>query len=314
MQTTHQYNPNSSSIDQSDSLLTLETKKIKPLSVLVHWSESREFTEETLYDFSEFEKKALAVAKRNPLGGYDKTKVTVTFDNEHQHECRLDLGCGGNDHGFAEHCLSMARYYHQHKGDVDKPWLYDKHHQQLIELIHTYELDLSFVDLGRLQVKQVEEQAKAEETAKKEAKEQALEQAWREHQQAEETFQETLVVPQWAKGVIVATLTDYDAESSESYAGEFHTKTLKTIILAWSKHSRNLFPELRKACLNHPETAFLNDPEKSVEHRERFAMGEGYYLTDTKYIRYGWQVKKRNFYREDNKARYVPLGEIAIRE
>ena len=114
--------------------------------------------------------------------------------------------------------------------------------------------------------------------------------------------------------MIVATLTDYDAEISEPYAGEFHTKTLKTIILAWSKHSRNLFPELRKACLNPPETAFLNDPEKSVEHRECFAMGEGYYLTDTKYIRYGWQVKKRNFYREDNKARYVPLGEIAIRE
>ncbi|EOW9267538.1 TPA: hypothetical protein PX805_002099, partial [Vibrio cholerae] len=67
MQTTHQDNPNSSSIDQSDSLLTLETKKIKPLTVLVHWSESREFTEETFYDFSEFEKKALAVAKRNPL-------------------------------------------------------------------------------------------------------------------------------------------------------------------------------------------------------------------------------------------------------
>lgn len=313
MQTTHQDNPNSSSIDQSDSLLTLETKKIKPLTVLVHWSESREFTEETLYDFSEFEKKALEVAKRNPLGGYDKTKVTVTFDNEHQHECRLDLGCSGNDHGFAEHCLSMVRYYLQHKGDVDKPWLYDKHHQQLIELIHTYELDLSFVDLGRLQVKQVEEQAKAEEAAKEKAKEQALEQVWREHRQAEETFQETLVIPQWAKGVIVATLTDYDAENSESHAGEFHTKTLKTIILAWSKHSRNLFPELRKACLNHLETAFLNEPEKSVEHRERFAMGEGYYLTDTKYIRYGWQVKKRNFYREDNKARYVPLGEMAIR-
>ncbi|WP_241910951.1 hypothetical protein [Vibrio splendidus] len=45
----------------------------------------------------------------------------MTFDNEHQHECRLDLGCGGNDQGFAEHCLSMARYYRQHKGDVDKP-------------------------------------------------------------------------------------------------------------------------------------------------------------------------------------------------
>ena len=197
----------------------------------------------------------------------------MTFDNEHQHECRLDLGCGGNDQRFAEHCLSMARYYRQHKGDVDKPWLYDKHYQQLIKLINTYELDHSSVDLGHLQVKQVEEQASA--------------QAYSEHQEAEEAFQETLEVPEWAKGVIVATLTDYDAESSEPYAGEFHIKTLNTIILAWSKHSRNLFPELRKACLNHSETAFLNDPEKSVEHRERLAMEEGYYLTDTKYIRYG---------------------------
>ncbi|MFA0012885.1 hypothetical protein AB4391_05970 [Vibrio lentus] len=49
MQTTQ---PNSSSIDQHDSLPTLEAKKIKPLTVLVHWSESREFTEETLYDFN----------------------------------------------------------------------------------------------------------------------------------------------------------------------------------------------------------------------------------------------------------------------
>ncbi len=237
MQTTQQDSPNSSSIDQHNSLLTSEAKKIKPITVLVQWSESREFTEETLYDFNEFEKKALEVAKRNPLGGYDKTKVTVTFDNEYQHECRLDLGCGGNDQGFSEHCLSMARYYRQHKGDVDKPWLYDKHHQQLIELINTYELDHSFVDLGRMQVKQVEEQAKAEEAAKEEAKQQ---------------------------GVIVATLTDYDAESSEPYAGEFHTKTLKTIILAWSKHSRNLFPELRKACLNTLKRLFLMTQRKAL--------------------------------------------------
>lgn len=170
------------STNKSDSSFMPEAKKIKPLTVLVHWSESREFTEETLYDFNEFEKKALEVAKRNPLGGYDKTKVTVTFDNEYQHECRLDLGCGGNDQGFAEHCLSMAHYYRQHKGDVDKPWLSDKHHQQVIELINTYELDHSFVDLGRMQVKQVEEQAKAEEAAKEEAKQQERERAWREHQ------------------------------------------------------------------------------------------------------------------------------------
>ena len=39
------------STNQSVSSLMPEAKKIKPLTVLVHWSESREFTEETLYDF-----------------------------------------------------------------------------------------------------------------------------------------------------------------------------------------------------------------------------------------------------------------------
>jgi hypothetical protein len=57
MQTIQQDSSNSSSIDQYDHLFTSEAKKIKPIKVLVHWLESREFTEETLYDFNEFEKK-----------------------------------------------------------------------------------------------------------------------------------------------------------------------------------------------------------------------------------------------------------------
>ncbi|MCY9829320.1 LPD25 domain-containing protein [Vibrio chagasii] len=314
MSITKQDSQKSSSSNPSDLLLTPEESKIKPLTVFVHWSESRAFDSDTEYDFADFEAKALEVAKTNPLGGYDKTKVTVTFDNDHQHECRLDLGCGGNDQGFAEHCLSTLNYYHIHKGETDKRWLNDKHHQQLIRVIRTYALDYTLVDLGRMQIKQVEEQAKAQEAAKEEAKQKEREKTWREHQQAEEAFQEALEVPTWAKGVIVATLTDYDAEISEPYAGEFHTKTLKTIILAWSKHNRHLFSEMRKASLNHPETAFLNNKEKSVEHRERFSMGEGYYLTDTKYLRYGWKIKKISFYRTENKARYVPLGDLAIPE
>ncbi|MFA0210017.1 LPD25 domain-containing protein [Vibrio artabrorum] len=314
MPITTQESHNGSSSNPSDSLLTSEESKIKPLTVFVHWSESRAFDSDTEYDFADFETKALAVAKTNLLGGYDKTKVTVKFDNGHEHECRLDLGCGGNDHGFAEHCLSTLNYYHIHKGETDKRWLHDKLHQQLITLIKTYALDYTLVDLGRMQIKQVEAQAKAEEAEKEAGKQKEREKVWREHQQAEEAFQEALEVPSWAKGVIVATLTDYDAETSEPYAGEFHTKTLKTIILAWSKHNRHLFSEMRKASLNYSETQFLNDKEKSVEHRERFSMGEGYYLTDTKYLRYGWKIKKISFYRTENKARYVPLGEMAIPE
>ncbi|MGN2753773.1 LPD25 domain-containing protein [Aliivibrio fischeri] len=57
------------------------TPTLNPFSVLVNWSESNEFNEGQLYDFMDFEHKALEVAKQNPLGGYDKTNVTVTFEN-----------------------------------------------------------------------------------------------------------------------------------------------------------------------------------------------------------------------------------------
>ncbi|ANS86552.1 hypothetical protein VSVS12_02813 [Vibrio scophthalmi] len=41
---------------------------LTPFSVLVNWSESNEFNEGEIYDFMDFEHKALAVAKQNPLG------------------------------------------------------------------------------------------------------------------------------------------------------------------------------------------------------------------------------------------------------
>ncbi|EGQ8131817.1 hypothetical protein V6972_003991 [Vibrio parahaemolyticus] len=93
-----------SSILNTSIEASITQKKIKPISVKVHWSESREFSEDAHYDFMDFERKALEVAKTNPRGGSDKTKFTVPFDND---ECRLDLDCGGSDAGFTEHCLSV---------------------------------------------------------------------------------------------------------------------------------------------------------------------------------------------------------------
>ncbi|HAV1494804.1 hypothetical protein JHT19_14125 [Vibrio parahaemolyticus] len=287
-------------------------EKIKPISVKVHWSESHEFDEDTHYDFMDFERKALEVAKTNPRGGYDKTKVTVLFDNEDRYECRLDLGCGGNDAGFASHCLNMLVYYLRHQYDLDKPWLHDQHHLSLIEAIQNYEFDTAFVENAKQEIEQAEMNAKAEDEAKAQAEQQEWERQNREHQEKENAFQASLSIPPWAKAVIVATYTDYDAENSDSHSGYHATKTVRTLILAWSGHTRNLFPELRKACLNHPSTAFLNDPEKSNEHRETHWSGDGYYLTDIKYLRYGWSVRKHVFYNEAQKAKYVPLGELVI--
>lgn len=131
------------------------TPTLNPRSVLVNWSESNEFNEGERYDFMAFEHKALEVAKQNPLGGYDKTNVTVTFDNGDEHQCRLDLGCGGNDVGFAEHCMSTLEYHGEYQLNVDKPWLLnDEHHQQLITLMLSYRLDEEWVTQARCQTMQ----------------------------------------------------------------------------------------------------------------------------------------------------------------
>ncbi|MCG9702739.1 hypothetical protein L1D19_21980 [Vibrio natriegens] len=289
--------------------MTITPKKIKPLSVQIHWSESSEFSEDSHYDFMDFEHKALDVAKTLPLGGYHKTKVTVFFDNDDTHECRLDLGCDGNDAGFTDHCLNILSYFELHQHDT--PWLHHPHHLALIEAIRQYELDTALVKQARCAIREVETMAKAEQEAQEHAKRQRQEQRYREHQQQEQAFQASLCIPEWAKAVIVATHIDHETENGEV---DELSQTHKTIILAWSKHKRNVFSELRKACLNHPSTSFLHEPEKSNEHRETHWSGDGYYLTDTKYRRFGWKVRKIVFYREEQKARYVPLGELAIPE
>ena len=42
-----------------------------------------------------------------------------------------------------------------------------------------------------------------------------------------------------------------------------------------------------------------------------YSMGAGTYLTNKDFIRCGWSVRKVRFWREDSKAVYVPLGELA---
>lgn len=102
----------------------------------------------------------------------------------------------------------------------------------------------------------------------------------------------------------------FDEDNSDPYADDYRFNTEKTIILAWSKHTRRLFPELRKACLNHEETAFLADKSQSSEHRENYSMGAGTYLMDKDFIRCGWSVRKIQFWGEESKSSYVPVGEL----
>lgn len=145
--------------------------------------------------------------------------------------------------------------------------------------------------------------------------------------------------PAWAQAVIMAQLMHDDSDAQTDY---FASHPVRSVLLAWSRHTRDLFSEMRKAAATFAETAHLGpgcerwsirlihaqsrryllhdldrevyrtqaDAEKalatlppapadaeyrldseSVEHREKYSMGEGYYL-GAKYS--GWRVQKEH--------------------
>jgi len=114
-------------------------------------------------------------------------------------------------------------------------------------------------------------------------------------------------VPDWAKAVIVAHHEVNDCDSMTDY---FNTKSGPMYLLAWSKHTRDIFSEMRKAAAVMTETAHMatapdeddngdkrTDANKSWwhprdEHREKYSMGAGYYLKDGGTYSTGWKIKK----------------------
>lgn len=60
--------------------------------------------------------------------------------------------------------------------------------------------------------------------------------------------------PAWAQAAILADLEEDVSDPQSDYIA---SKTVKTIFLAWSKHTKDLFAEMRKAADLRPETAHL---------------------------------------------------------
>jgi hypothetical protein len=114
-------------------------------------------------------------------------------------------------------------------------------------------------------------------------------------------------IPPWAKAVIVGELIEDQSDSMTDYFGH---KTVKSAILGFSRHTRDLFPEMRRAALNHPDTAHLFDAPAEAEHREKYSMGGGYYLKKGTRHGSGWRVEKVPFYKDPVKA--IPSGEWAL--
>lgn len=97
------------------------------------------------------------------------------------------------------------------------------------------------------------------------------------------------IAPPWAQAAIVAELQQDDSDSMTDYYGH---KTTRTVVIGWSRHTRDLFAEMRKAAATFAETADLATAPASAEHREKYSMGAGFYLKNGYRHSSGWCVKK----------------------
>lgn len=99
------------------------------------------------------------------------------------------------------------------------------------------------------------------------------------------------LIPTDAKAVIIGTLR---VNECDSYTDYYDYSIGITVILGFSKHTRNLFSEMRKHAVNFEETAYLAEYNADYEHRENYSMGDGMYLGEHKYS--GWTIEKEPIY------------------
>ncbi len=95
------------------------------------------------------------------------------------------------------------------------------------------------------------------------------------------------ILPENAQGVIVARLKQDDSDSMTDY---YASSVQRTVIIGFSKHKRDIFSEMRKHASNFEDTAYLAEFNAEYEHREKYSMGDGYYLGESKYS--GWIIEK----------------------
>ncbi|NDW18785.1 fusion protein [Dysgonomonas sp. 216] len=102
-------------------------------------------------------------------------------------------------------------------------------------------------------------------------------------------------LPKDAQALIVACLKQDESDSQTDY---FASSTVRTVILGFSKHQRDIFSEMRKYASNFEETAYLFEYNENYEHREKYSMGKGYYLGESYY--HGWIIKKVPIYNRES--------------
>ena len=146
--------------------------------------------------------------------------------------------------------------------------------------------------LGTLELQELVDQATKKEAARIKAKEDARNEAARVKAEHIEAGKKIISeIPAGAVAVIVAEKQTNTSDSQSDYHG--HT-TDEVHYLAFSGHKRDLFSEMRKAAdvfepVHHLGTG---NQDESLEHREKYSMGAGYYLGKGHSDATGWIVRK----------------------
>ena len=134
---------------------------------------------------------------------------------------------------------------------------------------------------------------KAENIADEKRKEAQVEQERNERLRVIGQQRLEAIVPEDVKGIIIAELNEDESDSMTDY---FSYRTVRTVILGFSNHTKDLFSEMRKYTANFEETKHLATENKEYENREKYSMGAGYYLG--KSIYHGWIVRKKKYYKD----------------
>lgn len=115
--------------------------------------------------------------------------------------------------------------------------------------------------------------------------------------------------PTWAKAAIIGELEQDQSDSMSDYYG---SRTVRQVLLGWSRSARNNFNEMRTAARNCPMTAPLADLPDSCNHRDNYSMGNGYWLGEDRYS--GWQVSKMVIYSEATYPSLLTEADVFVKE
>jgi len=147
--------------------------------------------------------------------------------------------------------------------------------------------------------------AKATEVTEKKAREEAQAKADQENDRIEKIAIGSQILPAIPFGAVAIIVGRLEENTSDPMSDYFGSRTVKTVYLAFSRHTKDVFAEMRQAAGLYEETKHLQTAGPEAEHREKYSMGAGYYLsTGNRYS--GWQVSK------DTIGKYTSLENLQI--